>query len=126
MNTSTKRAYASHVSRFLASAGFERSDWEATSIVGHRRYSPGFEVIGTNESWEQGYLKDKDGTITVHHQAMNSFDFGEKDPRPVRVVAAEAIESYAGALESGGYLVEIRERSGIAFLAVTGRTTRTP
>lgn len=120
-----KRPYGSHVSRVLGAAGFARADAEPTSIRGHYRYSPGFQVSGSDESWESGLLNDVERAaryVTVSHQWSNHLAFAEPaDDRPLRVRVAEKVAAYADVLESAGFIVETRQRNEIAHLVVTGR-----
>lgn len=122
---SKKKVYASHVSRTLAVAGFERADAETTSIRGHYRYSPGYQVFGGRQSWEHGYTDDPaSAMVTVSHQTLNSFEYGEKDPRPHAVIVEEALAQYATALEAAGYdVLDGLRRNQTKFLIVTARVT---
>lgn len=120
-----RRTYGSHVSRVLASAGFARAETEPTSIRGHYRYSPGFEVRGSNQSWELGLLRDEGraaGHVTVSCQTMDRLASDKPtDPRPHAEIVAEQVAAYAGALEAVGFDIETRCRSHEAYLVVLGR-----
>lgn len=119
-----RRAWGSHVSRVLSTAGFQRFDAETTSIRGYYRYTPGYAARGCNQSWEESLLTTEErdaGYVTVSHETLNSYDIARTDKRTHAEILAEMIPAYLSVLEDAGFEVDERTRGTDRYLVIRGR-----
>ncbi|KQP62936.1 hypothetical protein [Nocardioides sp. Leaf285] len=122
--TARRPIFASHVSRLLARAGLTRFVSETTSVRGYHRYCPGYRVIGSTASFEEGFLDVEDGgRVTVHHETLGTSAHDPLDP--ARDVESR-LGAYASVLEDNGLHVEQAVsqrragRPGRPYLVVSG------
>lgn len=120
-----RRAWGSHVSRVLGRAGFTRATVETSSLGNMNYYTPGFEVRGSNQSWEVNLLTTEErdaGCVTVERSIMDTHRHEENDPRSRDERRDDDLAAYLDVLESSGFEVEDRRnRIGGHWLVVRGR-----